>query len=101
MQLRQGDVFLVQVKELPREAKATKRSKGIVLAEGEVTGHAHVLERGRLYITEEEVERRFVEITQTTDLVHEEHDTISVPSGIYEVRRQREYSPEAIRTVAD
>jgi len=41
----------------------------------------------------------------TTDesvaLTHQEHATIMVPPGVYERRIQREYSPEAIRNVAD
>jgi hypothetical protein len=34
-------------------------------------------------------------------LEHDEHDTIAIPPGNYKVIRQREYSPEAIRNVAD
>jgi len=34
-------------------------------------------------------------------LTHEEHATLLVPPGTYEVRRAREYTPEAIRSVAD
>src|SRR5574337_1088766 len=39
--LRQGDVLLVpSTEEIPREAK---QSESLTLAEGEATGHAHVL----------------------------------------------------------
>lgn len=38
-----------------------------------------------------EVERRFLEITEASALVHEEHQEIHLEPGVYEVRRQREY----------
>jgi hypothetical protein len=34
-------------------------------------------------------------------LEHEDHDTIMIPPGTYQVVRQREYSPGAVRYVAD
>ena len=34
-------------------------------------------------------------------LRHEEHAEITLPAGIYKITRQREYSPEAIRSVCD
>ena len=34
-------------------------------------------------------------------VVHDEHATIALPPGKYRITRQREYSPEAIRNVAD
>jgi hypothetical protein len=71
-----------------------------VLAEGERTGHAHrvVGGRPRLY---EAAGRRFLRVVAGARVVHEEHDEIALGPGVYEVRRQREYSPVAIRTVAD
>lgn len=35
------------------------------------------------------------------ELTHEEHPTIIIPAGIYEIRRQREYDEEQIRFVED
>jgi hypothetical protein len=34
-------------------------------------------------------------------LAHDEHATIMLPPGNYRIVRQREYSPEEIRDVAD
>lgn len=34
-------------------------------------------------------------------IVHEEHGPIELPTGNYEVVRQREYSPEEVRNVFD
>lgn len=43
-QYRQGDVYLIRVQALPDGARPIRRSRrGIVLAEGEATGHAHII----------------------------------------------------------
>jgi hypothetical protein len=103
--LRQGDVLLVPGVALPAAAKPVARDAGrVVLAYGEVTGHAHaVLDRtATLY---QDTDRRFLEIVAGLDvaeLTHEEHGTITLtPDTVYEVRRQREYWPEATRNIAD
>lgn len=47
-------------------------------------------------------QRRFIEVDGDVALLeHDEHGTIEVPKGFYEVIIQREYSPEAIRRVED
>ena len=102
---RQGDVCLVPVAEVPKGAKIVARDRGrIVLAYGEVTGHAHaVLDRQAELFMAPDVDARFLRVMAASgvELVHEEHATIPLPRGIYEVRTQREYSPEEIRRVAD
>ncbi|MCK4446989.1 MAG: hypothetical protein KAW56_07900 [Candidatus Marinimicrobia bacterium] len=40
-------------------------------------------------------------VKEPTELVHEEHNTITLPIGTYEVRRQREYDADYIRFVED
>jgi len=43
-QARQGDVLLVPVAQIPDGARRVKRERGrVVLAWGEVTGHAHAI----------------------------------------------------------
>ena len=52
---RQGDVLIVRVDEIPADAKLINRTKrGVILAEGEVTGHAHRIasRHASLYRTE-------------------------------------------------
>ena len=44
---------------------------------------------------------RYLQVVETTALKHEEHATVPLPKGVYRVVQQREYSPEAIRNVAD
>lgn len=105
LKYRQGDIALVSIDKLPEGLVQVPRMRGrIVVAEGEVTGHAHVLEGGAaLFLATdlEDLENRFLEVAEECELVHDEHNTITVPPGIYEVKRQKEYTPEAIRVVSD
>jgi hypothetical protein len=90
MLFQQGDVLIHAVKKIPKGALRVNRQKrGLVLAQGEATGHAHVvkdevemLEKGRgLFIRSE---RAFT-------VVHEEHKPLTIPAGIWEVGKVREY----------
>jgi hypothetical protein len=99
---RQGDVLIEYFGDkLPDGIKQLPADKNrVVLAYGEVTGHAHALtaKTSTLY---EWQGNRLLEITKETDLVHEEHSAITLAPGIYKIVQQREYTPEAIRNVAD
>jgi len=99
---RQGDVLIVPVKSIPTGAKPVPRENGrVILAHGEATGHAHAILDRNVDMVEKDM-RRFLEIVGGgASVVHEEHATIKLDAGLYEVIRQREYSPEAIRNVAD
>jgi len=93
---RQGDVALIPTTAIPEGAKPVERDGGrIVLAYGEVTGHAHaILDRGAELLATADTEDRFLSIMASSGvaLVHEEHATITLPPGNYVVRRQREYT---------
>jgi hypothetical protein len=100
---RQGDVLLVAVDAIPRPAMPVDRDRGrVVLAYGEVTGHAHAIAddgAGLLWQDDEQYLR--VTAAGGVALTHEEHDTIVLPAGDYRLVRQREYAPEAPRVVRD
>lgn len=101
---RQGDVLLIKIEALPNDVSGVDLDNGrIVLAYGEVTGHAHAITVGavpqaRLWSADAE---RFLQALSTVSLCHEEHAPIELPAGVYQVVIQREYSPEEIRKVAD
>ena len=112
MQMRQGDVFLKSVARIPAGAVEVKLDNGeVVLAYGEVTGHkhriCHFMDTGALPARLFEAgDMRFLDVQEPTNLVHEEHATVALQPGVYKVSKfgigtQREYSPEAIRSVAD
>jgi len=106
--VRQGDVLLTLVAALPKGAKDVTPNDRIVLAHGEVTGHAHAVHEpltkvapaGKARMWDAGAER-FLQVVETTALRHEEHAAITLPPGIYKIGQQREYSPDAIRNVAD
>ena len=101
---RQGDVLILEAGELPTGLKPVPKDKGrTILAYGEVTGHAHAVEGEVEFLAADlaEMEGRFLRVLSEAQVVHEEHGTITLPPGDYEVRRQREYTPEAPRMVAD
>lgn len=104
--LRQGDVILIPVADLPAHTTAVARDRRgrLVLAEGEATGHAHaILNQDCELVTADGAAELYLLVhgSDPVDLLHEEHATIQVPPGRYERRILREYSPEATRPVYD
>jgi hypothetical protein len=103
---RQGDILLLPVERVPEGLIEVPRDNGrIILAEGEITGHHHLIESPEaLFLATdlESIEGRFLEIVAEVSLDHPEHDTIVLEPGAYEVVRQREYSEAGgISVVAD
>ncbi len=103
---RQGDVYFIPNAKIPVGGK--KRESGTA-AYGEVTGHSHRLDTPSAAIAEVlecgnglflRVSEEGISIGGAT-FIHEEHGPIVLPPGNYEIRIQREYSPEGIRNVVD
>jgi hypothetical protein len=97
---RQGDVLIVPVAEdtvpahVEHAPKERRDGRGrLVLALGEVTGHAHAVQGPGELIRESG--------PLGPMLLHEEHAVVTLPAGWYRVVRQREYVPGAVRLVAD
>lgn len=101
---RQGDVLIVGAK-IPKEATAKVRDNGrVILAYGEVTGHAHQIVDpdvvGAVLLTVAE-SATFLRLAKGAQLIHEEHGTVAIPPGEYQIIQQREWRyGESIR-VAD
>ncbi len=102
---RQGDVLIVPVKAIPESLDPVARENGrVVLAHGEVTGHAHAIKaEGAALFRDPRLMAVFMTVSPDgpVALEHEEHGTIMIPPGGYQVVRQREYAPGEIRNVAD
>lgn len=105
LMFRQGDILIVPVDQLPAGLKWIERENGrVILAHGEVTGHAHAIkDKSAALFRDPKLAAIFMHVSGNADvaLEHDEHGTIKVPPGNYQIIRQREYSPEAIRNVAD
>ena len=100
---RQGDVLIRRVDAMPNGVKPVDWSKEgrVILAYGEVTGHAHALGLSFASMFATEAGQRFIEVKDGAQLTHEEHATIAPTPGVYEVIQQVEYTPTEIRNVAD
>lgn len=121
IQIRQGDVLLLQVAALPSQC-TTLPAEGnrLVLAFGEVTGHAHAIydhcadaptkaqvasdlataaiarAQAKARLWQGPNGDRYLEVTTAVTLQHEEHTQHQIPPGIYHLPRQVEYTPAGI-----
>ncbi len=97
---RQGDVLIRQVAAIPAASQlgTPDAQNKIVLALGEATGHHHRIENVK--VGEHESARifsfgaeRFLQVMESVALRHEEHSTIQLPPGNYQIAIQIEYTP--------
>ena len=108
-QYRHGDLLLVKVNAIPNGVTEKPRTPfevqrnitGRVLAEGEATGHAHIVDLPTTSPLYEKNGKLYFHSTKVTPLTHDEHAKIELPAGTYEVIRQREHTPQGIRNVED
>lgn len=98
---RQGDVSVRRIHAPMRPLEIKRQDNGrVVLAYGELTGHAHVLDRPEnVTLMEDKKGNLFLSVRQEAAVVHEEHSPITLPPGDYEVVTQREYVPGPVREV--
>lgn len=104
--IRQGDVLLVRVKALPKDAVLQpQKGKKLILALGEATGHHHRFEFLNTDFSEVKMYHvgaaRYLDVAKPADLLHEEHSTARVPAGLWLVPNQVEYTPAELRRVVD
>jgi hypothetical protein len=104
--IRQGDVALVSVRAIPKDAVEQKiKGRKLILALGEATGHHHRFEfldqsqNIKLYVADGGA--RYLDVSAPSDLLHEEHSTARVPAGKWLLPMQVEYTPAELRRVAD
>ena len=99
---RQGDVNIRRVdSNIPEKLVKTKHN---TLAYGEVKGHHHTFTEGGVtcFADTETALPTWVTVDKGgAPLTHQEHDTIVLPEGTYQVSRQVEYTPAALRNVQD
>jgi len=90
-QIQHGDVLLQRVETLPKGVKIVARRNGIIIvAEGEMTGHHHVIaERGATLM--ELQGELYLEVTEPVTITHEEHKSLPIPEGIYRIGIVKEY----------
>jgi len=94
-QIRQGDVLLEKVDRLP--PKEIKPQREVVLAEGELTGHAHRVKSSAIYDWSED-NQRYIMVKGEGELFHEDHDPVPAkvlePNTTWRVIPQKEWNLE-------
>jgi hypothetical protein len=98
----QGDIWIRRVNKPKLGAEIARENGKLVLARGESTGHAHEIEaREAKLFAGATPNICYLVAGDTVELLHEEHAPIVIPSGTYEIVRQREYDWQGSRAVAD
>ena len=107
----QGDVHFTRLDVLPTGLKAVEPVNGRIVVTHSETGHDHVMVLDRAetpavqMFTGDNPLVAWLQVNRATTLDHlRPHDThapILFTPGVYEVRRQREYTPEGFRRVED
>lgn len=103
-QRQQGDVAYVKVDQMPAGGRVVQpTSRGYVVAEGEATGHAHVLDADAVLEMREVDGVLYARIGNPSALSHDEHHANPTEPGIYAFGRVQEYDhfAEEARQVAD
>lgn len=108
----QGDLLLRRIATLPAGVKLMATEQGAYIVAHSETGHHHVIKERpnvKVYTTDDPMVSylEVIEATEKTEALlehlrgHDTHETIAIPPGIFELRRQREHTPEGWRRVAD
>lgn len=111
-QAAQGDLLIKRVESIPSGLKKAAIVNGAYVVAHSETGHNHVVDAAphvEVYETDNPLlaYMRVIEAMEATETLlrhlrgHDTHETISIPPGNYELRRQREYTPEGWRRAQD
>ena len=104
----QGDFIISRIDGLPDDVKSVLPENGeFVIAHSE-TGHDHVMEATgvKAFVPKKpDIYQMFLQVDEPTEIKHlrsfDTHEPILVAPGNYEIKRQREYTPEGFRRAAD
>lgn len=104
--IQQGDVILYRTNiDISNAVKIDKDKRGIVLAEGEHTGHFHGIE-----IEDDEAElirigeKMLLNVkTNSVTLKHQEHGSVTIDKGVWEVGQvvEKDWLQDIVRNVVD
>lgn len=108
-QAAQGDMLIRRIDSLPENAKVICPENGEYILAHSETGHNHAVKaQGGItfYANDNDPFIAYLVVDNTTAYVEHQrkfdtHEKIKIDGGIYEIRRQREYTPEGFRRAAD
>lgn len=87
---QQGDVLFRKVKAMPSGEPKTISKLRCVLADGEHTGHQHVVEDDDAELIQVG-EKILLSLSKAATVIHPEHKPITLSPGIWEIGRVQEY----------
>jgi hypothetical protein len=104
----QGDVAFIRVKKLPSDV-VEQPQEGLVIVAHSETGHHHAIAQGEAKLLEKiqrdpltcylQIDGEFADVVHHRE--HDTHETVRLLHGLWEVRRQEEWTPEGMRRVED
>ena len=94
---RHGDVLLIPT----IDAVKGKQEAELILARGEVTGHAHRITEGEAALFKYYDKTYLRVMSDFALLTHEEHKALQIPQGDYEIKIQNDYEPSGWKKVQD
>ncbi len=107
----QGEAFIRRIETRPDGLTPIEPENGHYIIAHSETGHHHVMEPGGVALlerttgVEEGLRILHLIVSEPTSLDHlrgsDTHESIMFEPGEYEIRLQREYTPEGFRRVAD
>lgn len=107
----QGDFIIFRRDSLPDNLERIEPEDGKIIIAHSETGHNHVMEAETVEAYKPANTKNvnlyelFLLVKEPTEIQHlrsyDTHEPILVPSGIYEIRRQREFAFKSIRRVND
>jgi len=110
----QGDFIIRRIDSLPENLEVIPAKNGKIVVAHSETQHNHVavLERPdsvqafkETGTKDVDLYKMFLLVKDPTPIEHlrsfDTHETLLVPPGNYEIRRQREYTPEGFRRAQD
>ena len=108
----QGDLFIRRIDSIPAGLKRMQTENGAYIVAHSETGHHHVIEARPnvvVFATDDPLVS-YLQVVEATDAMEaviehlrsfDTHESIKIGAGNYEIRRQREYTPEGWRRVQD
>jgi hypothetical protein len=94
--IRQGDVLLIPIDPI---SDTQNKLDNLILAHGEVTGHAHQIREGKAELFERDGTLYLRVLSNYAVLSHEEHHALKIAHGSWMIRIQREYFPRRSSTI--
>jgi len=103
----QGDVLFIKIDTLPDGLTEETPEGGKHIVAHSETGHHHFIlaNKATMFRPDDNAFVGYLSVKEETPLVHDRsfdtHEPLTFAPGNYEIRRQREYTPEGYRRAAD